>query len=79
VADVPLAKVRAPTIVSQETRFAFLNPQQSSVAALRSLLDLYGVTVVEGSDFDAMIFSIRPADFVAFGGSLELPINRFRP
>ena len=74
-----IAKVRAPTTVSHETRFAFVNAHHPFARTLRELLSRHDVSVVDVSDFDEVTFSIRGEDFSAFGGPAGLPIEAFDP
>jgi hypothetical protein len=67
-----VAALRAPTAVGRATRFAFILAGSTVADEMQAVLQRADARPVELEDFEAVILSIEPEDFVVFAG-LELP------
>ena len=70
--DELVAALRAPTAVGRATRFAFILAGSTVADEMQAVLRRGDAHPVELEDFEAVILSIEPEDFVVFAG-LELP------
>lgn len=69
-----VATLRAPTLHTQATRFAFLLAEATVADQTRAALRQADAVTVEVDDFEAAAFSAEPDDLAAFAG-YELPVG----